>query len=48
MVNASCNCVQEVLLTCMYRHPHSNCREGQSAEVGESIEEPEGVQIWQL
>ena len=29
-------------------HAYSNCRKGHGAKVGHGIEEPEGVQIWQL
>ena len=32
----------------MYGHSHSNCREGQSAKVGHSVQKSERVEIWQL
>ena len=36
------------VLTVVYRHAYSNCAEGQSTEIGDSIEESEGVEVWQL
>ena len=35
-------------LTCMYGHAHSYCREGEGADIGDTVQKSEGVQIWEL